>query len=172
MKQIETMLDEWLVKKAPFQLPENGRKGLVKAMPWIALVGGLLCLFGVFALWRLATFTDSIVSYANQVNSLYGAPVATVAGTNMLVWLSLIVLAVQGVMFVAAFAGLKTQKKSGWNLLFWVALLNVAYAVVYLFVNQSIVSLLFSLIETVVGLYLLFQIRSYYVASPAPAKKK
>jgi len=172
MDKLVTMLDEWLVKKAPFQLPENGKKGLVTALPWIALVLGILELFAAWGLWTLATFTSRITDAVNQLSAYgYTSPVSATVGP--VIWLSLIIVLAEAVMFLVAFAGLKAHKKSGWTMMFWISLLNIVYAVVYLFVNQSIFSLLMSLVGSVIGLYLLFQVRSFYGAGDAkPVVKK
>ena len=52
-KQLEDKMEEYLVKKAPIQIPENGKKALVQWMPWIALVFGVLSLLSALGLWTL-----------------------------------------------------------------------------------------------------------------------
>lgn len=165
MQKLEEKLDDLLVKKAPYQLPESGKKTLVEFMPWLTLVGGILALLGVMGLYRLATLTESMASYTNGLNQAFGYSAAPMQpGLSVAIWLSLGLMAVEGVLYLMAFPALKARKKSGWSMLFGVALLNVAYAVVYMFYNQQISSFIFSLIGSVIGLYFLFQIRSYYGA--------
>ena len=157
MQETENKLDELLVKKAPFQLPANVKEGLVKALPWITLAGGILTALSVVFLFQALIL----------VNSLFGglAVVTGVAypGLMFMAWVALAIAAVQAVMFFVAFGPLKDRKKSGWNILFWVSLVYAVYAVALFFGNWDVFSLILSLVGDVVGLYLLFQVRSYYV---------
>lgn len=162
MGQLETKLDELLVKKAPFQLPANGKEGLVKAMPWITLLGGLLMLWAAWTLWQLVGWANDVANFSNTFSQMYGVGYVAPVGMAPLLWVSLAVLVVEAVMFFMAFPALQARKKSGWNLLFWVSLLNAAEAVVQAVGYSNMGSLIGSLIGSVIGLYLLFQIRSYY----------
>lgn len=163
MYKLEQTFDEWFVKKAPFQLPPHARETLVKIMPWLTLAGGILSIIAVLSLWNLAMWAQGAVNYGiNAGLYTYGAG----APPSMLgVWLGLAILALEGVLFFIAFPALKARKKSGWNLLYYVAAANVVYALVYLFVNQDFGSFLLSLVSSVIGLYLLFQVRGFYGAS-------
>lgn len=169
MKAIENKLDELLVKKAPFQLPENGRKMLVSALPWLALIGGVLSVLAAWGVYQLATWANTWMNAANELGGLYGYSGYTTAyATNApLLWISLLIILVQGIMFFMAFSPLKAHKKKGWDMLFWVSLLNIVYAVVYVVAAPNVMSLIFSLIGSLIGLYLLFQVRSHYSASAA-----
>lgn len=160
MQQIETKLDELLVKKAPFQLPESARLNLVKAMPWLTLIGGILAALGVWSLYRVVTVVDSLTTYYNSLG--YATPLQT-QSVSPLLWVSLLMLAIEAIMFFVAFPALKQRSKKGWNILYWVSLLNVAYALIYLFAEMNLGSFIFSLIGSLVGLYVLFQIRSHYM---------
>jgi hypothetical protein len=170
MKPLEVKLDDWLVKKAPFQLPENARKGLVAALPWLTLVGGALMLWAAWGLYQLLTYVSPFVGLANEINAAYGIAYTPAVSFGPLVWLSLALLVVEAIMFFVAFPALQARKKSGWNLLFWVTLLNVAEVVLQMIGYVNFGSLLVSLLFSVVGLYLLFQVRSYYTgAAPVAA---
>jgi hypothetical protein len=170
MKQLEAMLDEWLVKKAPFQLPENARKGLVTALPWLTLLGGLLMLWAAWGLYSLITYVNPFVGLANELNAAYGLGYTSPVGFGPMVWVSLGLLAVEAVLFFIAFPALQAHKKSGWNILFWVTLLNVVQNLMSLIgYTSNFGAFLLSLLGSVVGLYLLFQVRSYYTGAPAAA---
>lgn len=167
MHGIETSLDN-LFKKAP-QLPEGARKGLASALPWLTLIGGILSLIGAWGIF-------SLVNLANQISTGYGlygytAPVATFVGP--LVWVGLALIVLQAILFLVAFPGLRAHKKSGWNILLWVSFVNIIYDIVYnIFAYMNIGQLIFSLIGAVIGLYLLFQVRSYFTAAGAPPTPK
>lgn len=164
LKSLETKLDDVFVKNAP-ALPDGGKKALVQYLPWINLVLGLLSLLAVYNLWHWAHLANKLVDYANSLSAIYGGPAVVTHRLTFTVWLSIIVLAVQAVLYIAAFTGLRDKKKSGWNLIFYALLVNAAYGVVVLFTDYGGVgNLIGSLIGTAIGLYFLFQIRASYKA--------
>lgn len=163
---LENKLDKILVKKAPFQLPDNGRRWLVRWNPWINLVVGLFGLLAAKALWSWGHTFNTLIGTLNSSLQSYGVTTSTVAPTlGFFYWLSLIVLIAESVLLLMAVPGLMRRSKSrGWNLAFLGAIANLAYGVVYLFVDRAGTASSFvgTLISTLVGLYLLFQIRGYY----------
>lgn len=167
MQQLERTLDEMLVKKAPFQLPEAARQGLVKVLPWLTLLGAVLTLLGVWGVFQAATLVDRWAGVANELSVSWGVGtyVAPSAMTPLL-WVSLGILLIETILFFVAFPALQRHEKKGWNILFWVALVNIAQGIVqtiaYANVYFNFGTLLMSILSTLVGLYLLFQIRAYY----------
>jgi len=161
--KLEEQLDELLVKKAPFQIPENGRKTIAEWLPWISLILGALTLWSAWVLWEWAHVANVWSNYANELSAALGGGKVVEQRLSVMVWVALAVVAVEGVLFLASFSGTKARKKSGWNLLFYAALLNIVYGVVTLFTNYNGVSnLIWTVISAVIGLYFLFQIRSQY----------
>jgi len=178
---LESTLADIFVKKAP-KISEGGRKALTEWAPWIALVVGVLSLWSAWILWHWAHLANAAVNFANDLCHAYGgyAPSTCSAAANasrlsFWVWLGLIVLAIEGVLYLLAFSGLRDRKRSGWNLLYYGALVNVAYAVVSLFTDYSGVShFLGAVIGSAVGFWVLFQVRDLYkpdVAPKAPIEK-
>jgi len=91
---------------------------------------------------------------------------------GLAVWLALGVLLVEAILYLLAFPATRDRKKSGWDLMFYAALVNIVYAVVVLFSNYGgIGSLLGSLIGSAIGLYLLFQIRASYLKKQLAPKE-
>lgn len=167
MGPLEEKLNKALVKDAPFQLPENAKKTIVQYLPILNLILGLITLWAAYTLWHWAHLANSVIDYANSLSAVYGGgKIATTSRLSVTVWIGLIVLAVEAVLYIMAYPGLKAHKKAGWNLLFYAALVNAVYSVVVAFTNYggagNIVS---GLIGTVIGLYFLFQIRSYYMGT-------
>ena len=159
-------LEKWLggvYAKAPV-LPTGARDWIANNAWWIALISGIVGLWGAYSLWRVAQWGDSWVQYANQVSDYYGtAPVATV-GFSATIWIVVAVTTVQGILALLAVSGLKEHHKSGWNLLFYGALLSVVTAVLYLFThNYGVGNFLGSLLGCAIGLYFLFQIRTHFL---------
>jgi uncharacterized membrane protein HdeD (DUF308 family) len=77
-------------------------------------------------------------------------------------------MAAMAVVYIVAFPALRARKKSGWDLLFYAALLNIVYGFVTLFTDYgSVGNLVGTIIGSAIGLYFLFQIRSLYLKAPA-----
>lgn len=167
MYKLEQKLDEWLVKKAPFQLPEHSKVTLVKMLPWLTLIGGVLAAIAVLNLFNWLMLAQNASNYVNMAAQGYGYYSSNLA----VAWLGLGILLLEAILFFIAFPALKARKKLGWNLLYYVAAANIAYSVLYLFIDTNIASFIISLFSSLIGLYLLFQIRNHYVGKPAQAQK-
>ena len=140
-KDLEGFLDFYLVKKAPFQIPDNGREMIVKFGPWISVV--LLILTLPLLLFALGIGTILI--------PFGGLGYATGFGV-----LTIFVIVEVGLL-IAALPGLFNRKMSGWRLLFYSQLVSIVYNVLS---GNIVGGLLFGLI----ALYILFQVRSLYHA--------
>ena len=173
LQSLENKLVPAFTKNAPVQLPENVKKFIVKYLPIVNLVLGILSLLATLSLWSWANTTTRIIDNVNTISAIYGGKEVVPNRLSLLVWLSLIVLAVEAVLYIAAYPGTKAKKKSGWNLLFYAALLNLAYGIVNAFTDYgTVMSLVGTLIGTVIGLFFLFQIRSYYTGSTTKSASK
>jgi hypothetical protein len=159
-------------KGAP-KLGDNAKKSLVKIWPWLALIFGVLQLWAAWGLWRWGHTVNQFVDYANSLSQAFGgSTIDRVSNLNVFYWLSLIVLVVNGLILLAAYSGLKSRAKKGWNLLFLSTLINVVYGVVSIFNNYGGVgSLIMQLVVSAIVLYFLFQTRDQYGGSKAAASK-
>lgn len=140
-KDVIGFLDFYLVKKAPFQIPDQGREWIVKFGPWITVVLMILLLpVLLVALGIGAVFMPfGGVHYA--------------AGFGLLT----IVIIVEFGLMIAALPGLFARKMSGWTLLFYSQLVSIVYNVL----GGNIVG---GLLMGLIALYILFQIRTKYHA--------
>jgi hypothetical protein len=140
-KDIIGFLDFYLVKKAPFQIPDGAREWIVKFGPWITLVLLVISLPFILALLGIGTF---LVPFG-------GLGYAT--GFGMAALFLVICVGLE----IFALPGLFARKMSGWTLMFYA---QIASAVGSL-LGGSIVS---GLVGAVISLYILFQVRSLYKA--------
>ncbi len=126
-------------------LPKNAQDVLVKVMPYIALLFGLLGVFGAISGLGILTATSplAIMGGAEGVSAYGGGFVAS------LIWL------ISAGLMLAAYPGLNTRKHKGWDLLFWSEIASLLGSIVAL----SFVS---GLIGALIGVYLLFEIKSHY----------
>jgi hypothetical protein len=161
-RSLEARLDDIFVGGAP-PLPSNAKKIIVEYLPYINLVLGVLTLMTAWRLYDTARAVNSLV---------YGSGVSVDHLTG-LVWLSIAVLVIEAVLYISAFDPTKHRRKSGWDLLFYALLVNLAYGIVVSFSYYGGVGrLLGSLLGSAIGFYFLFQIRASYKNSRPNTKRR
>ena len=138
-KDLIGFLDFYLVKKAPFQLPDGAKEWIVQFGPWITVVLLILTLPLLLVALGLGTLLMPFggVGYASGFGIL-----------------TLVVVVEIGLM-IAALPGLFNRKMGGWRLLFYSQLVSLAYSLL----SRNIVS---GLIVGLISLYILFQVRPLY----------
>lgn len=166
LSNLETKLNEVFVHNAP-ALPKGGKKMLVAWAPVVSVIVGILSLWSAWNLWHWAHVASSLNTYANAVCNAYsvsGCGGLVTSRYSIWLWLGVAVIAVEGILYLLAYSGLRDHKKVGWNYLFYGALVNVAYAIVSLFTGHNGASnFIGALIGSAIGFYLLFQIRESYL---------
>ena len=140
-KDLIGFLDFYLVKKAPFQIPDVGREWIVKFGPWITVVLLILLL----PLLLVALGIGAVFMPFGGVGYAAGFGIMT------------IVLIIELGLMIAALPGLFARKMAGWTLLFYSQLVGIVYSV---FTGNVVGGLLMGLI----ALYILFQVRTKYSA--------
>ncbi len=143
LNQLETWLDQYLVKKAP-ALPKGGKEFIVKIAPWLVIVGAVLSIPAIFAIFGVTSMMSAAPG---------GTAVAVALGPTY--YLSIILLIVVIVMELFALPGLFARTKSGWNLVFYATLISAVSSLVSMNLGALIIG-------TLLSLYLLFQVREYY----------
>ncbi len=143
-------LESWLAPifaKLP-HIPSSARETLVSLAPWLSLVFGILGLGALFSMGAIASlFSPFILLAAGFAGILFFA--------NILIGL------LAAVFEILAFKPLQEHRKKGWSLLFYGTVLSGA---------SSILGMLFmshggeGILGTLVGLWLLFEIRPAYKA--------
>lgn len=172
LQKLEAKLDELFNKKAP-KMPESARKSLAGAWWWIALLFGILQLWTAWELWRLAHYLDPLDRSIQAVNDYLGYAAIDDNNLNVFYYIAIAVLVVDAVILLLASPGLKAFRKAGWNLLFYSALLNVAYGIVRAFsdVGGGVAVLIWSILVSLIILYFTFQVRSYFTMTKLPSDK-
>lgn len=128
-------------KKLP-ELPKDVRDFLVLAVPWVALIGGIIGVavtlvgFGVFTFLAPLAFLSGAGADAGQ------GILAVLLGL------------VASILMLMAFPGLSKHKATGWRYIFY-------SEVVYL-LGQILSISLGGIVMALIGFYLLYQIRAYY----------
>ena|SRR3989338_2147977 len=140
LSNLESILEEYFVKKAPFQLPAGAKEAIVKFGPWVMVVLLVMTLPILFAALGLGAALLPATMMAGY-SPLY----------NVGMWISIASLVVEAL----ALPGLFARKISGWRLAFYALLISVVASLVM----GQIVSVVLS---GVIGLYILFQVKSMY----------
>lgn len=162
MRELENKLAE-LYKGAP-ALPKKAKDTIVEYLPYVVLVLGVLQLLAALALWRLADAAERLAEFGNALSAYYGgADVGVSAFDKTIIYLGVGLLVIEAVLMLMAVSPLLKRLRRGWELLFLVSLLQIAYSVVLIFVDtRGVGSFIMSLIGAAIGFYFLFQIREYY----------
>ena len=136
-----------LFQKAP-HLPQNARQTLVDVAPWLALLGGILGLVGIFS---AGAFTSLLFTLSFFRLGLL--PLLFVVGM-------LFALA-SAVLDLLAYQPLTQHKKAGWNFLFYGMLLSVISLILNVIAGYGVSG---QLVGLLIGFWLLFEVRDAYKA--------
>lgn len=144
-KKLETILEEYLVKKAP-QLPESWKEVVVKLAPYLTIVGIVFGIPAFLALLGLGTFMAPIgLAGGMMTGKLFLGNYFT----------NVLFLGVMILLESLAIPGLFSRSKKAWNFIYWAALVGVVQNVVSFNVGGLIIGSLLSL-------YFLFQVKEHY----------
>jgi hypothetical protein len=138
-KDLIGFLDFYLVKKAPFQLPDGAKEAIVQYGPWITIVLLVLTLPLLLALLGI------------------GAIFAPFGGLGAATGFGIVAITtlIEVGLTIAALPGLFARKTGGWTLLFYARIVSFVSAILSLSIVSGIV---FGLIS----FYILFQVRPLY----------
>lgn len=142
LAKLEETLDLYMVKKAPFSIPDNIKDLIVQFAPYLTILGVILGIPVVLTLFGFGGF-------------FYYFPGFGTSRFSFFYQLSTVVLAVTLVLEAMAIPGLFKREKKAWKLLYYAALVWVVYNLVR-----------FDLLGLIVGgllvFYILFQVKEYY----------
>lgn len=137
LKDVEKLGDEYLVEKAPFTIPQDIKEFIVKAAPYVTILGLIISLPAVLALLGI------------------GVMAAFVPVAGIVVFFSMALTAMGFVLQAMAIKPLFARAKKGWLYTFYAGLLSFLAAVLH-------GSIVWPIIGWLVGMYILFQVKSYY----------
>lgn len=143
LASLEEWLFDWLVRKAPFQLPPKSIDAIVKYSPWITLILAILFFPPTLVLVGLG----SVIGAAVPLFGVYVGP---------FYWLAMLLLVAQEIVMFVSVPMLLKHRRNGWLLLFYAELANGLSNIVGGHAINGLISL-------VIFLYILFQIRQRYV---------
>lgn len=136
-------------------LPKDWRHWLADNAWWLALIGVAFGCLGILGLvpvvLGISIFTGIIAGPAA------GALIIITGIVNMAV------LVVSVALEAMAITPLKAKQKRGWDMLFLVSLVTFTGAVLNALITGNINHIIGLIIGTLIGLYVLFEVRMYFV---------
>ncbi len=146
MEQLEKFFEDFFLKKISYSLPPKAKEMIVKAAPWLMIIGLILMIPSILALFGLGTFFPGM---GMMVGMHFGARYYS----------GMMIIVVQAVLMAMSISGLMNRKIQGWRYIYYSELLSIVYAVLF---TYGIGSAIWSLIGVFIGLYIIFQVKSYY----------
>lgn len=147
LSKLEVTLEEYLVKKAPFQLPGNVKEIIVKFAPYLAILGVVMGIPGVLALLGAGTILAPLGFVGGMMT---GRPFL---GAGFII--NVLFLGVMIILEALAIPGLFSRSKKGWTFIYWSALVGVVQNIVSFNIGGLVIGGLISM-------YFLFQVKEYY----------
>lgn len=127
-------------------LPEGGRKVVTDIIPWLSLIFGVLGIIGLLG--------------SGMVGMIFSPLVILGGGFSGIILLLTIVLAIACSVFsILAFKPLQAMKKTGWDYLFYALCISTVSMLIGMIAMMGGIG---SVIFTLIGAYLLFEIRARY----------
>lgn len=146
--QLEAMLDEYMVTKAPFALPLELKEFIVKISPYLIIVFAVLALPLIFAALGL---TAVLSPFAMMGGIGWGF------GWGFGAIVSLVVAVVSLVLEVMAVPGLFKRTRAAWRLLFYVSIISLIGSIL------SMSGIIGAIIGAIISWYILFQVKNMYM---------
>jgi hypothetical protein len=145
--QLETMLDEYMIKKAPFAIPQGGKDFIVNVSPYLIIIVAIMALPMIFiALGLAAVFAPFAMMGGYGVSGGWGF-----AGI-----VSLVATIATVIMELMAVPGLFKRTKGSWRLLFYASIVSLIGGIL------SFNGIIGAIIGAIIGWYILFQVKNMY----------
>ncbi len=143
LSQLENVLEEYLVKKAPFQIPQNIKEIIVSLAPWLSLIGVVLAVPSILVLFGLGT---AMMPLGYMMGGLrYGATFS----------ISMIFTVIILLLEAIAIPGLFKKARAGWNFMYYATLVGVVQNLIVFNIGGLIIG-------SLIGFYILFQVKELY----------
>jgi hypothetical protein len=129
-------------------IPEGGRDFIVKIAPWLALVFGILGVWGGIQMLGVG-------------NGQYSELMQMAGYSSSSFMIGAIFNIISSGLLLAGFTGLKAHTKNGWNMAFYSMIVSIVGGLVSV-VMGMMYGVIGLVIGAFIGFYILFEIRSHY----------
>jgi len=145
--QLENTLDEYMIKKAPFAIPQGGKDFIVNVSPYLIIIFSIMALPMIF----IALGLSAVLAPFAMMGGYSAAGGWGFAGV-----VSLVATVVTVVMELMAVPGLFKRTKGSWRLLFYASIVSLIGGIL------SFNGIISAIIGAIIGWYILFQVKSMY----------
>lgn len=145
--ELEKLLNEYLIKKAPFSFPEGVKEFIASVSPYLIIILAILALPVILAAIGFSAFLAPFAILGMAVSG---------HGWGFVPIVSLVVAVAVVIMELMAVPGLFKRTKSSWKLLFYASIVSLIGSMVTI---SGIVS---GIIGALIGWYILFQVKELY----------
>lgn len=149
VNQLEALLDEYMVKKAPFALPMGAKEFIVKVSPYLVIIFAILTLPIIFAAIGLSAFLAPF-AMMGAVMGGYGW------GFGLGAIISLVAAVITLIVEVMAVPGLFKRTKGAWHLVFYATIIQLIGGILSFNVIGAVIG-------AIISWYILFQVKDMYV---------
>lgn len=148
MKHHAGALEAWLIpifSNMP-HLPHGGRKFITDIAPWLSLIFGVLGLLGLLGAGVMTTLFSPLMAFSGGLRSI-GFFITILLGIA------------SSVLSILSFNPLREMKKKGWDFAFYSFIIGTVSTLVTMVFMFSGIG---GIIGTLIGAYILFEIREMY----------
>jgi hypothetical protein len=149
LSQLETLLDEYMVTKAPFSLPQEVKEFIVKVSPYLVIIFVVMALPLIFAALGL---TAILSPFAVLGGYAYGYGFSW--GFAAIIGLASAVITM--VLEIIAVPGLFKRTRGAWLMLFYASIVSLIGSIL------SLSGIIGGIIGAIIGWYILFQVKELY----------
>ena len=142
--QLETMLDEYLGKKAP-AMPENVKETLASFGPYLSIISIVIALPAITAILGLGSMLTFLTPFA-------GVPYMNLGASY---YIGVVGIIISAVFNGLAIPGLFKRSMGAWKYMYYASLASFVGTVIQGNVTSA-------LIGALIGMYILFQVKSKY----------
>ena len=151
INQLEALLDEYMVKKAPFALPKGVKEFIATVSPYLIIIFAIMALPLILAAMGLSAFLTPFAMMGG-----FGLGFGLGFGWGFGAIVSLVIAVITIVMELMAVPGLFKRTKKSWQLLFYVSIISLVGSII------SIHGIVSGIIGAIIGWYILFQMKDMY----------
>ncbi len=146
--QLEATLDEYMIKKAPFQIPLGGKEFIAKVSPYLIIIGAVMFIPAVLALLGIGAVLSPFAMMGGYgMAGGYGM----MGGWGISIFAGIISMVLE----LMALPGLFKRTKAAWRLVCYATIVSLIGSIL----SFNIVG---GIIGAVIGWYILFQVKEIY----------
>ncbi|TLU88334.1 MAG: hypothetical protein FDX30_02580 [Chlorobium sp.] len=148
LSQLEALLDDYMVNKAPFTLPKEVKEFIANVSPYLVIIFAVLALPVIFAALGITAFLSPFAALGGY--GLYGFS----WGYHAIVGLAVALITM--VLEIIAVPGMFKRTRKAWTLLFYASVISLIGSVI------SLSGIISGIIGAIIGWYILFQVKELY----------